>query len=298
MLWERELVLKNDDEISFYIVDAFTRKPFRGNPAAVCLLQQQREDDVLQSIATEFNLSETAFLLNITEKPFKQSRVFALRWFTPKTEVPLCGHATLATATVIFHEFNGETSVLFKTLSGELTARREGDSIILDFPSEVTIPTKPNHNLLRQMGIREFEDAHLSKTSSTLLIQLKNEEILRSLTPNFDGMKSVSTKQNIDGVIVTSKGNPPYDFVSRFFAPWLGINEDPVTGSAHTILGPYWSNILRKQEMWAYQASARGGDLRVRVRKNRRVDLTGEAVIVSKGELSLSGYTSKDYSRV
>ena len=289
---------KDCERISFYVVDAFTSEPFKGNPAAVCLLKQQKEDDILQSIAAEFNLSETAFLLNLTEKTIKQSRVFSLRWFTPKTEVPLCGHATLATAAVIFHESDVTVSkVTFKTKSGELTAQEERDSIILNFPSENTVPTNPNQDLLGIMGIDDFEDACLSMTSKKLLIRLKSEEALRFLEPDFERMKSVSTKENIRGVIVTSKGYPPYDFVSRFFAPWLGINEDPVTGSAHTILAPYWGEILGKQEMLAYQASSRGGELKVRVHKNRRVDLIGKAVIISIGELNLSGYAHNDYSK-
>lgn len=274
------------EEIPFYIVDAFTDEPFKGNPAAVCLLQHQQEDHILQSIAAEFNLSETAFLLNPAKKPLKDTKFFSLRWFTPKTEVPLCGHATLATAAILFYEVDvSSTKVTFETSSGELTAEKEYNSILLNFPSDKMVPAKPNRNLLSAISILDFEEACISKRWKTLLIRLANEETLLALEPDFKHMKSISTKDNITGVIVTSKGHPPYDFVSRFFAPWVGINEDPVTGSAHTLLAPYWSRILGKQEMLAYQASSRGGELTVRARANDRVDLIGKAFIVSKGKL-------------
>jgi PhzF family phenazine biosynthesis protein len=286
---------KDHESIPFYVVDAFTSEPFKGNPAAVCLLKHQREDAILQSIAAEFNLSETAFLLNLTKETIEEAKFFSLRWFTPKTEVPLCGHATLATAAVLFHEFDvSAKTVTFRTRSGDLTAQEERDSIILNFPSETTVPTNPNPDLLRTMGVIDFEDACLTQTSKELLIRLKSEEVLRGLEPDFEGMKSTST--SVKGVIVTSKGCPPYDFISRFFAPWLGINEDPVTGAAHTVLAPYWAKILGKREMSAYQASSRGGELKVRVHENR-VDLVGKAIIVSKGELTPYGYGRNDYSK-
>lgn len=269
-------------------MDAFTSEPFKGNPAAVCLLKQKHEDDFLQSLAAEFNLSETAFLLNPTSKRLEDSQFFSLRWFTPKIEVSLCGHATLATAAVLFNRIKAKApKITFQTKSGELSAEKENDCICLNFPSEATIPTVPNKTLLRRIGILDFEEACLSEKSRELLIRLGNEEALLGLEPDFERMKSVSTKENIKGVIVTSKGRPPYDFVSRFFAPWLGINEDPVTGAAHTVLAPYWSRILGRQEMSAYQASSRGGELTVRVYSNGRVDLIGKAIIVSEGKLNI-----------
>lgn len=298
MIRARQIKRNDQVGIPFYIVDAFTSRPFKGNPAAVCLLKQQKEDNVLQSIAAEFNLSETAFLLTPTEKVIEESRLFSLRWFTPKMEVALCGHATLATAAVLFHELNVSAErVTFKTKSGELTARKETDSIILNFPSETAGPIDPNPDLLGAMGITNFEDACLSQKSKELLIQLENEEALVGLKPDFQGMQSVRTKENTRGVIATSKGSAPYDFISRFFAPWLGINEDPVTGAAHTVLAPYWAKILEKREMFAYQASSRGGELRVRVLDKGRVDLIGKAVIVSKGELNPYGYKQANDSK-
>ena len=276
------------NRIPIYQVDAFTREPFRGNPAAVCFLRYPHEDSILQSIAAEMNLSETAFLRNLDEKPLKDSRRFSLRWFTPKIEVPLCGHATLATAAVLFYDVDiSAAEVSFETRSGTLTAKREDDGILLNFPSHEVIPIDPDQDLLGAIGISHWESVQFSRKTRTLLIHLEDEEILRNLKPDFGRMKSTRTKEKIEGIIVTSKGHPPYDFVSRFFAPWVGIDEDPVTGAAHTILGPYWSQILGQKEMLAYQASARGGELMVKVFPKDRVGLVGTAVIVSKGELYL-----------
>jgi len=285
---------RDRERIPFYIVDAFTGEPFKGNPAAVCLLKHKYDDNFLQSIAAEFNLSETAFLLNPKEKPVEDTQVFSLRWFTPRTEVALCGHATLATAAVLFHEYNIPTTrVTFQTKSRELAAEREKDRILLNFPSESIALTVPSQNLLGSMNIREFEEAYVSQTSKKLLLRLKNEDTLRGLEPDFQRLKTISEAENIKGVIVTAKGLPPHDFVSRFFAPRLGVNEDPVTGAAHTILAPYWSKILGKQEMSAYQASSRGGELTVRVRENNRVCLIGKALIMAKGNLNLYTHTSE-----
>jgi len=276
------------NRIPLYHVDAFADEPFEGNPAAVCLLEQPYEDRVLRAIAAEMNLSETAFLQTLEQKPIKDLRHFSLRWFTPKTEVDLCGHATLATSAVLFYEVEvSATEVFFDTKSGTLTARSDDGKILLDLPSNETKPFQPSRDFLDALGISDFKSAHLSQKTRDLLIILKNEETLRNLKPDFERMKSIKTRERIDGVIVTSKGHAPYDFVSRFFAPWLGINEDPVTGAAHTVLGPYWSKKLGKNEMLAYQASQRGGKLTVQILSPNKVRLTGNAVIVSKGELYL-----------
>lgn len=273
-----------EEGIPLYQVDAFTKEPFSGNPAAVCLLEHECEDAVLQSIAAEMNLSETAFLRRIAKKPFKDSQRFSLRWFTPRTEVPLCGHATLATAAVLFYDVGvSAKEVAFETKSGELRAKQEKNGILLDFPSDDVFSVEPNQALLSAIGVRDFKSAHVSTGTRSLLIHLQDERRLIDLQPDFEHMTALRTSENITGVIVTSRSHPPYDFVSRFFAPWLGINEDPVTGAAHTVLGPYWSHILQKEEMLAYQASPRGGELRVRVPSRDRVELVGNAVIVLKG---------------
>ncbi len=276
------------DKIPLYHVDAFAKEPFTGNPAAVCILEKPYKDSLLRSIAAEMNLSETAFLQKLDQKPIKDSRLFSLRWFTPETEVNLCGHATLATAAALFYDLKiTATEVSFETRSGTLRARLEEGGILLDLPSEETVQVYPSQDILSALGISEFTSAHYSAKSGHLLILLPNEETLRNLKPDFERMKSSGTRDKIAGVIVTSKGQAPYDFVSRFFAPWFGINEDPVTGAAHTLLGPYWSKMLMKKEMLAYQASLRGGELNVKIISPDRVGLVGNAVIISKGELYL-----------
>jgi PhzF family phenazine biosynthesis protein len=278
----------NNDSCSLYIVDAFTDKLFGGNPAAVCFLRHEYADSVLQSIAAEMNLSETAFLRPLEQKPLKESKNFSLRWFTPKLEVSLCGHATLATAAVLFYDLNiSADEVHFKTKSGILVAKRDEHGIVLDFPEDETETAKPSKNLLDATGVASFESARQARRLKMLLIHVSGEEEVRKLKPDFELMKKACSSEGIEGVVVTSRGHSPYDFVSRFFAPCLGINEDPVTGAAHTVLAPYWSKILGKKEMLACQVSARGGRLLVRMRQRGRVDLVGNAVIVSKGELYL-----------
>jgi PhzF family phenazine biosynthesis protein len=275
--------------ILIYQVDAFTTVPFKGNPAAVCILQRRYEDNVLQSIASEMNLSETAFPYPLEKKPLKETRIFSLRWFTPTTEVPLCGHATLATATVLFYEIGiSAEELMFKTKSGELSAKKDSKGICLNFPSNEPTKIDAPKELIDALGVADFKNAAYSERTKSLLIHLFSEEEVKDLRPKYELMRTAKAKEEIKGIIVTARGKPPYDFVSRFFAPWLGIDEDPVTGAAHTVLTPYWSKILQKKEMSAFQASQRGGELTVRLRSNDRVDLVGNAVIVSKGELYLT----------
>jgi PhzF family phenazine biosynthesis protein len=267
-------------------VDAFTKEAFKGNPAAVCILQDKLNDNVLQSIASEMNLSETAFLHPLEKKTLKKTSTFSLRWFTPKVEVSLCGHATLATAAVLFCDIKTlKDEIMFKTKSGDLSARKEMKGICLDFPTDEPVKIDPPQDLIRACGVTRFKSAAFGRKTKKLLIHLFHEEDVKNLKPNYERMKSTKAKEETKGVIVTASAKPPYDFVSRFFAPWIGINEDPVTGAAHTILAPYWSKILKKKEMLAYQASQRGGELIVRLKSNERVDLIGNAVIVLKGEL-------------
>lgn len=276
------------NRIPLYHVDAFTKKPFAGNPAAVCLLEETLKDSVFQSIAAEMNLSETAFLLKRGQKPIEEESLFSLRWFTPKTEVDLCGHATLATAAVLFYDVGvSATEIGFETKSGKLAARRESGGILLDLPSYATTPVDPNRELLEAAGITDFESVHSSVGSSDLLVLMNDEMAVRGLRPNFDRLKSLRMTEKLQGIIVTSKGRAPYDFVSRYFAPWVGIDEDPVTGAAHAVLAPFWSKMLKKKEMRAFQASERGGELTVKILTPDRVGLVGNAVIVSKGELHL-----------
>lgn len=257
-------------------VDAFTEKPFAGNPAAVCVLDAPQPDDWLQQVALEMNLSETAFLL-------PQADGYDLRWFTPAAEVPLCGHATLASAHVLWSEGHVPTNqeIRFHTLSGLLTANRQGEWIELNFPVQPMQVVEPPDTLLAALGITDFAAVRhrTRQNQDDYLIELASEDDVRQLRPNFTQMLTLSTR----GAIVTSRGTQ-YDFVSRYFAPGVGINEDPVTGYAHCCLAPYWQERLGKTEFLAYQASARGGVVKVRLAGDR-VLLAGQAVTVLRGEL-------------
>ncbi len=254
-------------------VDAFTERRFRGIAAGVCILAGARSDTWMQNVAREMNLSETAFLL-------KHGDEYNLRWFTPTVEVDLCGHATLASAHVLWEEGHlkqGEQA-LFHTRSGLLTASRVGDWIELDFPATPVEPASPPEGLLQALGTAS---EYVGRNQFDYLVEVDAESTLRKLIPNFTLLKSVSAR----GVIVTSRSSSAeYDFVSRFFAPAVGIDEDPATGSSHCSLGPYWSSKLDKKELIGYQASARGGVIRVRVRGGR-VALGGKAVTVMQAEL-------------
>ena len=254
-------------------VDAFTTEPFTGNPAAVCVLPEPAAEDWMQQVAREMNLSETAFL-----DPTRDG--FNLRWFTPAAEVDLCGHATLAAAHVLWEmgHLPLDTSARFFTKSGLLTARRRGDWIELDFPAEPEAAVEPPPALLEALGVRP---TYVGKNRMDYLVEVDSQETLVALKPNLNLLTTFPHR----GIIVTSRADSaPYDFVSRFFAPQVGIDEDPVTGSAHCCLGPFWSKRLGKDEFVAYQASARGGVVRVRVRGDR-VILGGQAVTVLRGEL-------------
>jgi PhzF family phenazine biosynthesis protein len=259
--------------IKMYQVDAFTDEPFKGNPAAVCILPEPRDSVWMQAVAAEMNLSETAFL---NEK----ADGFGLRWFTPAAEVELCGHGTLASAHVLW-----EVGLLppteeahFHTLSGLLKAVREGREIVLDFPATVPEQTGTPPGLAEALGA---SPRYVGKTRFDYLVELESDDEVRGLKPDFGKLVELETR----GVIVTSLAeSDQHDFVSRFFAPAIGINEDPVTGSAHCCLGPFWSKRLGKDELVAYQASSRGGTIRVRV-AGERAHLSGQAVTVLSGEL-------------
>jgi PhzF family phenazine biosynthesis protein len=255
-------------------VDAFTDKRFGGNPAAVCILSRRREDSWMQQVAREVNLPETAFLL-------REGDAFNLRWFTPTVEVDLCGHATLASAHVLWEEAHIGTreSIGFHTRSGLLTARRvEGDWIELDFPALPSKPAKAPSKLEKAIGAKA---RFVGKSKFDYLLEMDSEKTVREMAPDFAPIASLPVR----GVIVTAlSSSRKYDFVSRFFAPSVGINEDPVTGSAHCALGPYWEGRLGKSELVGYQASARGGTVRVGLGGDR-VRLGGKAVTVMRCDL-------------
>ncbi len=251
-----------------YQIDAFTAQAFRGNPAAVCLLDGERDDVWMQNVAAEMNLSETAFLL-------PRGDDWSLRWFTPAVEVALCGHATIASAHALYEE-RGLSSARFHTRSGVLTADRNGDWIELDFPSTPPIAADAPAGLIESLSVNPL---WVGRNRFDYVIEVASEDEVRAIEPDFARLRKVEAR----GVIVTSRGRE-HDFVSRFFGPAVGVDEDPVTGSAHCALTPYWAPKLGRESMTAYQASKRGGIVRVRLAGDR-VKLGGQAVTVLRGEL-------------
>ena len=257
-------------------IDAFASEPFQGNPAAVCLLDREREDAWMQNVAVEMNLSETAFLL-------PREDGYSLRWFTPAVEVALCGHATLASAHALWEErlLAPNAQARFHTKSGLLTADRRGELIELDFPATREERSDPPSGLLESLGVAD--PVYVGRNKFDYLVEVSSEEVVRSLTPDHARLRTIPVR----GVIVTSRSsNAAFDFISRFFAPGSGVDEDPVTGSAHCCLTPYWSSRLGKSDMVAFQASRRGGVVRVRL-DGDRVKLGGQAITVLRGELAV-----------
>lgn len=254
-------------------VDAFTSRPFAGNPAAVCVLPEPRPDDWMRDVAREMNLSETAFLT-------RRDGDFNLRWFTPAVEVDLCGHATVASAHVLWqdgHLPKGQQA-RFHTRSGLLLADQKDEWIELDFPAKLATPAEAPPELLPALDIPRA--TYVGKNAWDYLVEIESEAALRALSPDHTRLRKLPVR----GIIVTAKSAGEFDFVSRFFAPGAGVDEDPVTGSAHTALGPYWSKRLGKTSFTAFQASARGGVVKVRL-EGDRVILGGQAVTVMTGEL-------------
>ena len=255
-------------------VDAFTAEPFTGNPAAVVVLSAPREDVWMQRVASEMNLSETAFLVR------RPDASFDLRWFTPTTEVALCGHATLASAHVLWEseQLTPDQAAIFHTKSGILTAVSQGDWIELDFPATPDEPAETPTGLVDALGVTA---KYVGRSRFDLLVEIESEEAVRQAQPDFGKLRTLPVR----GVMITSAASTPgLDFVSRFFAPGSGIDEDPVTGSAHCCLTPFWSRRLGRTALLARQLSPRGGLLRVRL-DGDRVRLAGQAVTVMRGDI-------------
>jgi PhzF family phenazine biosynthesis protein len=263
-------------KIPIHTVDAFTDRPFSGNPAGVCLLEKALTERQMQNIAFEMNLSETAFVA-------RSGRDFILRWFTPSVEVDLCGHATLASSHILYEKGHVKTdeSIRFHTKSGLLTAKNKNGEIELNFPATGMEEISSFPELEKTIGVKPI---FTGKTKWVYFAELSSADEVRSLAPDFESMKSLPSSGE---VLVTARSDvPDYDFISRFFAPSVGVNEDPVTGSAHCILGPYWMKKLNKNSFKAYQASKRGGTLGVRV-EGDRVFLTGKAITVMTVEMNI-----------
>jgi PhzF family phenazine biosynthesis protein len=273
--------------IPISVVDAFSERPFRGNPAGVCLPPRAMDAGWMQAVAAEMNLAETAFL-----RP-RGPDEFDLRWFTPKVEVDLCGHATLASAHRLWEEGLAQGTIRFHTRSGILAASRSADGIELDFPSQ------PPREAPAPQGLAEALRAPFVWTGANalgdLLVELEDERAVRDLAPDFAALGRIPAR----GIVVTAAAGRPgsgHDFVSRFFAPQVGIDEDPVTGSAHCALAPFWSARLGRDELVGWQASPRGGIVRTRLAGDR-VGLGGRAVTVWKGELSSEAERSEAQGR-
>jgi PhzF family phenazine biosynthesis protein len=260
--------------LPLFQVDAFADRPFEGNPAAVCLLSAPADERWMQLVAREMNLSETAFLA-------PRDNGFNLRWFTPAVEVDLCGHATLASAHTLWESgrLKADEEAQFHTRSGLLMASKRGEWIEMDFPATPELQAEPPDGLLDGLGVTA---RYVGKTRFDYLVEVDSEKAVRDLKPDFAALKSVAAR----GIMVTTAADrPQFDFVSRFFGPSVGINEDPVTGSAHCCLGPFWAARLGKRELVGRQVSARGGTVRVTV-KDDRVLLAGKAVTVFEGVLA------------
>ena len=256
-------------------VDSFTDKPFAGNPAGVCIVEKPRDVQWMRHVAREMNLAETAFL----QRPADGG--FDLRWFTPAVEVDLCGHATLASAHVLWEteQLAAEQPARFHTRSGLLTCTKRDTWIEMDFPATPPKKIDPPAGLLEALGVRGARFVGRSRFDG--FVELEDEATLREVQPDFGRLKRIDAR----GVIITARASTtPYDFVSRFFAPQSGVDEDPVTGSAHCALAPYWAEQIRRSELVGYQASARGGVVRMRP-DGDRVKLAGRALTILRGEL-------------
>lgn len=274
--------------IPVFQVDAFTTEPFRGNPAAVCLLSQSADDRWLQNVAAEMNLSETAFV-------YPDSSQLRIRWMTPKVEVDLCGHATLAAAHVLhslsqqnllpefLKPFCNSAMLQFNSRSGILTAEFAGDRITLDFPASTCTATGQSEKLFNALGVTSEQVIYFGRTEFDLLLQLSTAQAVRQLSPHMSALAEIPAR----GILVTALGDAAdHDVISRFFAPSCGIDEDPVTGSAHCALAPFWAPQFGRNTLYGYQASARGGRVQMELRGDR-VRLTGQAITVLEGNLLL-----------
>ena len=262
-----------------YFVDAFTNEPFKGNPAGVCFLEQELEEEVMLKIAQEFGFSETAFI----QKTNKYS-TYTIRYFSPKKEIPLCGHATLASAKVIFENTN-VNEILFVTSENlELVIKKYNEEIMMEFPVYDTIAATIPRATLAALGLEKVINTVYSPKNKIIVLEIGDAQLLAGLTPDFDAL--LNSYENINGILVTARSaNEEYDFHYRYFWPWAGTNEDPVTGGVQTFLAKYWAEKLNKKEMKAFQSSQRTGYMTVELRDNK-VMIFGKAVIVLEGNLA------------
>ncbi|MBC8754752.1 PhzF family phenazine biosynthesis protein [Kordia sp. YSTF-M3] len=271
-----------NNNIETYIVDSFTDTPFKGNPAGVCVLSQTLLNAQMQLIAKELGLSETAFINQIEEQ-----NIYSIRYFSPVMEIPLCGHATLAASKVLFEIFPEMEKIHFKNIQGlDLIIKRYGEIIEMEFPIYDTVPQNAPEELLKALGIEKISNSEFNKETNILLLEIESSELLKNLSPDFEKLKR--SHNSINGVLVTAISQiDTYDFESRYFWPWSGTNEDPVTGATHTFLSKYWSTRLNKKKMNSYQCSERTGFMEVELISDKTLTIKSEAQIVLKGALRI-----------
>lgn len=270
-------------KIKTYIIDSFTNEAFKGNPAGVCLLERELTVPTMQAIASELNLSETAFLI---QHPSEDTK-FSIRYFTPTVEIDFCGHATLAAAKLILHRLKKERVIFTTYHQLVITAMSEGETIKMEFPLYDTVEYPPNKKLHDAFGIQKPINSRFSKELSMLIIEVKDEETLLNIQPNF--VAAIESTTELKELVVTcsSSKSSEYDFYSRCFCPWIGINEDPVTGSSHAVLAKYWGSKLRKTEMRAYQLSKRGGFMKLKIINDNTLEVSSNAHIMLEGTIEI-----------
>lgn len=267
--------MERGSQVQFYQVDAFTDRPFRGNPAAVFVLEGDLDPRAMQILAREVNLSETAFVGRPDENGRRE-----VRWFTPAVEVSLCGHATIAAGHVLVHELGEASPVRFRSASGDLEVGFGPEGLSMEFPADLPSIELPPSGLLKALGCHEA--VPVLRSEQVWVVRLSWEREVERLSPNISRLLEVDPGDGVLGVAVTAPGADEADFVSRFFAPWVGVPEDPVSGVAHTALAPYWAQLLGREELVGRQLSAREGLVKVRVRDGS-VQLSGRAVTVARG---------------
>lgn len=275
-------IIKMTNRIETYIVDSFTDKPFKGNPAGVCILNQKLTEEQMLSISKELGLSETAFVIQVDK-----SNTYDIRYFSPKMEIPLCGHATLAASKVLFEINPKMGDIHFKNIQNlDLMIKKNEEKIEMVFPIYDTVPQNAPEELLNALGIDKISNSEFNKETNILLLEIESSQLLNNIFPNFEKLKS--SHNSINGVLVTAISEKnDFDFESRYFWPWSGTNEDPVTGGTHTFLAKYWSKRLNKKKMKSYQCSERTGFMEVQLIDDNRLIIKSEAQIVLKGELRI-----------
>jgi PhzF family phenazine biosynthesis protein len=267
--------------IKTFIVDAFTSEKFKGNPAGVCLLENTIDENLMLSIAKELGLSETAFVVK------NKKNHFSIRYFSPKMEIPLCGHATLASSKVLFTKDVNLDKIYFETIENlKLEITKCGNEILMQFPIYETEPSTVSNDLITALGLNSFENCQFNKETNILMLEINDSNILSRLKPDFNALQK--SNNTINGVLVTALSkNKNYDFESRYFWPWSGTNEDPVTGGTHTFLAKYWSKKIGKTKMKSFQCSERSGNMEVELLDEKNFTIKSNAQIVFKGKIKV-----------